>query len=402
MIKNKLRRVRGGILLFLCLAIYGPVSLWAGPNVLDINRLKDLGVSQTTLEDIVKYSLTPRARKHMEADFILQLASYGGNPLTRAYLDMELSSSHSPTAPLSQGKVLEMIQKRVAVSQVIAAIETALSESQRGEDFYGSSPPSAGSEISVSDIPGDFNNTGPILAAAAVGAAPVAGAALNSGSSAALPPVPMSEISPEYTSSADSVPFERSQMESEEVLQPSVQAASAPALASSPALAEAAATPYSMNPFLAEGDAPVLAMEMAGAGLANGAPHPLRDLKTLPVVPAVPPKGEPRAEEAAEEATGSASASSVPYPVREPGPEHTFYMGSFEAVTLDGHRVDVHRNSKSGYLGTRVESTPSGKKVHRSFSGKPESVEEGARGSDAPKKRSALGGTPAELSDFLP
>jgi hypothetical protein len=75
-------------------------------------------------------------------------------------------------------------------------------------------------------------------------------------------------------------------------------------------------------------------------------------------------------------------------------------MGSYETVTPDGHRVNVHRNSQSGYLGTAVESTASGHTVHRYFSGKPSSTQEGARGSDRPKNSN--GGTPVERSDFLP
>jgi hypothetical protein len=84
------------------------------------------------------------------------------------------------------------------------------------------------------------------------------------------------------------------------------------------------------------------------------------------------------------------------YPVREPQPDDSYFMGSYRTETLDGHAVDVHRASKSNVLGTRVESRASGQKVHRYFSGQPERKAE----SNETPKRNAIGGTPNEIIDY--
>jgi hypothetical protein len=424
MFLKALNYIKGGIFLLLSLILINPASLSAGPNVLDLNALQTLGVTEDTLELIVRSSLSPRARAPMDADFLYALASYGGEPLTRSYLELDMSYSHEPRAPISQADITSMMRNRVAVDQMIAAIDAALYGTDENEDDLYSAPSAGESEIMVSDIPSDYNNVGPVLAAGAVGTAPAVGAALGSsgggtgaagggsvagGAAAAssLPSVPMSEISPQYTTAVNSSPFERTQMESDafEVTNYDPGSPLSSGVAPSPNYGEAARPPApSMDPFLGGENLPIFSTERAGSGFANGAPHPLIDLKTLPAPPARESENSSSQEAqspAPEELVAGATAT--PYPVREPDQSHTFFMGSYETETLDGHRVDVHRNSRSGFLGTSVESTASGKKVHRAFSGKTESAVDGARGSDASKKkRSPLGGTPAELSDFLP
>jgi hypothetical protein len=84
------------------------------------------------------------------------------------------------------------------------------------------------------------------------------------------------------------------------------------------------------------------------------------------------------------------------YPVREPQEDDEYFMGSHRYETLDHHTADVHRASKSGTLGVRVESRAGGQKVHRYFSGRPE------RKAKAPAepRRGALGGGPNDFDDF--
>jgi hypothetical protein len=72
----------------------------------------------------------------------------------------------------------------------------------------------------------------------------------------------------------------------------------------------------------------------------------------------------------------------TPYSVREPG-ENEFWMGVREETKPDGHRVEVNTNGQKMFLGDEVLSRPSGRKVHRYYSGSTERLApEAAKGQE--------------------
>jgi hypothetical protein len=396
------------LLLLFLLVLLNERNVFASPNVLDINALERMGVNQSTIEDIVISSLEPRARPPMDSDFINLLASYGGDPLTRAYLDMDKETSNLPVAPISQNAVKRMIERKVTRDVVIASINEALRTSNNSENQKPIAPAAGDRGIIETDIPGDYNNTGPVVGAVALGTAPLVagtamgssgGGALNAGTAAGMPnstygSVPNSDTIIENRTTIESIPSDKAPQN------PAVGYNDSTIPSTDEAFSQNAYDGY-MKASLVDTQMESLAIEHAGAGLASESFSSSNGQVTLPKGNAYNNEEAKNNKQALEEVEKKATFT-TPYPVREPAPEQTFYMGSYEKETLDAHKVDVHRNSQSGYLGTSVESTPRGHKVHRFFSGKTDSTVEGQRGSDAPKQRSSLGGTPTTLQDFLP
>ncbi|MDR2349642.1 MAG: hypothetical protein LBF41_03300 [Deltaproteobacteria bacterium] len=343
-------------------------------------------MTDDTIRDIVVASLEPRARPAMDADFINLLADYGGDPLTRAYLDMDVKTSHLPAAPMSEGAIRRFAARRAAVSEMVDAINEALAASEAGEDRNGTAPSAGESGITETDIPGDYNNTGPVVAAAGMSAAPLAAGAANGGAAGSVAAVPAtgSDGAAAFGEAGD---FPAAREAAFDGASPGVSPGASPGGKRS----MRAASDFAVN------DDGTLAMESAGSSLSFENPRGSADLKRSSRIP----------EKSGESGNGRddsevAGKKATPYPVREPSEDHTFYMGSYETTAPDGHGAIVHRNSRSGYLGSSVESTSSGHKVQRYFSGKTESAVPGRRGSDAPKRGNSLGGTPVKAEDFLP
>ncbi|MDR1166340.1 MAG: hypothetical protein LBO66_10850 [Deltaproteobacteria bacterium] len=345
--------------------LWGSALADARPNVLDIAELRDLGLSPTTIEELIVVSLKPRARPPLDADFIVAMAQYGGNDLTGAYLRLDDLTGHLEASPLGRDEIMKLIRAKVARDEIIRMINDA---AQRVEEDGPAgravaSPPAAGSPDSASS-----SSAAPLALAAGGGLA--AGAYLGS-SGASKTGIQESELAP----AADSVPS------LPETSVPSLEVPSAPAGASlSPATAgeEMGTLPSSgAATEFASSDGGTLALERAGERFASGAPTPRQSLLTPPAAPSGEREAFRRTPQELSRGEQADPARPLPreggaYPVRTPSADSSFFMGSYETVTPDGRRVDVHRNAASGVLGTSVESSPSGHKVHRAFSGRVE------------------------------
>ncbi|MDR2352311.1 MAG: hypothetical protein LBF22_03965 [Deltaproteobacteria bacterium] len=405
----------------LILILFSATISWAGPNVLDIQELKGLGLKDATIEDIVTVSLKPRARKPLDADFIKELASYGGDPLTSAYLNLDSLSSSDPECPIGRDKILKLIAARVKSDEIIEIIHEALRDYKEPKDVA----PSAGSGESSTYLP-----------AMAMAGAGIAGTqALNSSktNSAALENTsPQVEWSPDDFSSVESQNIPQARiLETEQLNSISDNLANPENLDSldkpslnieestqieaeklDPILEKASqiepekleTTPDEINQnsplqsaMLSDGQLP-LSMEDAGSHLATDVPvldpketqaQNQEDLRNTPQTLYRGQKADP---------ARPMPRGGTLYPVREPQEDDAYFMGSYRYETLDSHAVDVHRASKSGVLGTRVESRANGQKVHRYFSGRPErKVQE----TETSSRRSSLGGTPNEIVDYF-
>jgi hypothetical protein len=166
---------------------FAAIPASAGPNAPDLNDLADLGISRGTVSDLVAESLAPRARPPMEADFVLLLARYGGDPLMRAYLDLDMESRHSPEAPLGEQAVKSMIARRDPAAEIINRIGNARRDyrSRGGRGSGGgraSRAPSAGDRPQSGARGADSSGgRAESAAAAAAGFAAGAGAGAASG-----------------------------------------------------------------------------------------------------------------------------------------------------------------------------------------------------------------------------
>ncbi|MDR2612743.1 MAG: hypothetical protein LBG06_07950 [Deltaproteobacteria bacterium] len=394
-------------------------ALLAGPNVLDLNQLNALGISQETVRDIVTESLSQRGRPPMDADLILSLSRYGGEPLMRAYLDLDRESRLAPEPPLSREAVMAMMARLEGRDEIIRRIDTIRSHTKEagrpekrarskgpagGGKAERPSAPSAG-DVSVEegDLPGDFNNKG---AAPAAGASPSAGAAPGAGtapgaaaaaetpaavpspgagaSAAAYPPaadpagtpavgadapgaLPRRAASPAALAAAGSVPG------SGPYIQGIIHASGSPVATSPGSASDAAEAAFAYEEFQsgAAADAPegsasraaagamsenegALALGGAGSQLALGTPKPEAG-GPEGGKPAEPARGpEPSvtagASEPAEDGWRAASetrtADAGTYQAWTSSEGATLHMGTFQALTPDGHRVRVHRNAR--------------------------------------------------------
>ncbi|MDR2406028.1 MAG: hypothetical protein LBE27_06625, partial [Deltaproteobacteria bacterium] len=136
------------ICLSLAILIF-PSDLKAGPNVLDIQELKGLGLTDTTIEEIVTVSLRPRARKPLDADFIKLMAAYGGDGLTSAYLELDSLTAAYPNAPIGRDTIQRLIAAKVAKGEIIAMIRKAIDNTKKDDSQMA---PSAGEEDRSSGI----------------------------------------------------------------------------------------------------------------------------------------------------------------------------------------------------------------------------------------------------------
>ncbi|MDR2199141.1 MAG: hypothetical protein LBR53_06785 [Deltaproteobacteria bacterium] len=348
----------------------------AGPNVLDISELKSLGLSDSTIENIVAVSLSPRARPPLDADFIKLLATHGGDGLTKDYLDLDALSSGDGKAPLSPDSVRKLISARVAADEIRVMIRDALEE-YRADDGKENAP-SAGAT--------DAAGSGPYAAAGVVAAGAAAGSGLSAGGAGA----DSGAHSPELGDAGGAAPSGAWNPEDEDF----------------------SAAADGGDGFLTAEDL-LRESEAAGAmgesehlvpltiGNAGGSMAEAEAESRIPERAAAPdPRKTPQTLRRGQKADPSRPmpADGRMYPVREPEEDDEYFMGSYRYETLDGHQVDVHRASKSGVLGTRVESRAGGQKVHRYFSGRPEKK---AVRTVPGTKRSASGGTPNEMIDYF-
>ncbi|MDR2443536.1 MAG: hypothetical protein LBE31_08465 [Deltaproteobacteria bacterium] len=147
----------------------------------------------------------------------------------------------------------------------------------------------------------------------------------------------------------------------------------APKAPEAPATPPAAATP---NPTVGQGD------EWLRDDYAQSAALYAPQSPQAPQAPAQPSKADLRHIPQVL-APGQSADPSRPLPVA-PGPywtrtrqtEDGFFMGVTDEIKVDGHRYEVHTNSKGGVMGQEVLSRASGHKVVRHYNGRTESKPE--------------------------
>ncbi|MDR1040092.1 MAG: hypothetical protein LBR80_07995 [Deltaproteobacteria bacterium] len=397
-------------------------ALMASQDVLDATELFRLGVSADTASVLMAESLMPRARPAISPGFARGLARHGGDPLLRAYLDLDSETRYDADPSLSRAEVERMMERGDSPEEIIERIDGArLGRRSGGSAAALAAPPAvqvaarAGSNthapaagdhdaedgILEEDLPGDFNNIGPPLAAGA--AAGAAGAAAFSGSGPGVANGAGAAASVAGASGAN-VPSSNvpgSNVPSSSFPTNNVPASNVPASALSPpastpgSAAEAAEASFAYEEFqsgaaafapesaanmpepaASKGAAESVASAEGALGLGNAGSSfadsvPPRPEASPGAVPAEPAAAVPSAEAAADEAPeamGSLETHGTPFPVREPEEDDGFFMGTFQKVAPDGHRVLVHRNVRAGGQGTAIESTPDGRKLRRSFS----------------------------------
>ncbi|MDR3204786.1 MAG: hypothetical protein LBV23_08590 [Deltaproteobacteria bacterium] len=98
-------------------------------TVLDFNELSRRGLSEKSREIIVAQALTVRARPPLEVSFILELASYGGDELARAYLEMDARTNQMSQSPLAPETIKSFMNAKMASSDLISMMEKTVTPS---------------------------------------------------------------------------------------------------------------------------------------------------------------------------------------------------------------------------------------------------------------------------------
>ncbi|MDR2354359.1 MAG: hypothetical protein LBF22_14610 [Deltaproteobacteria bacterium] len=380
------------------------------PYVLDLQELQALGLQDTTIQEIVTASLSPRGRPPIEGSFLKEMAQYGGDSLTRAYVELDKTTAALRDPVFSEKTVSQMIQNKVPSEAIVSEINETLARYKTGQRPQRRTLENANQENGnqENDNQAHFGK-GEIIFASGIGLAGAGGIIAASQSengfngpgnlSSQNITSPVSETSTlnETLNETPTQTYTQLGIQEEDLLDSSVPLTSE----DYPGENFMGGPKNHASGIVPESEVP-LELGRAGSLLASGVPPQHQPLESLPKV-TTPSREElrktPQTLHRGEQAD-PARPLALPernYPVREPGPEHAFFMGSFEQTTLDDHEVVIHRNSRSGYVGNRVEETPSGHKVYRYFSGKPEVTQEEI---DAKEKRNSLGGTPRDRADL--
>ncbi|MDR1110608.1 MAG: hypothetical protein LBP92_07935 [Deltaproteobacteria bacterium] len=245
-----------------------------GSEPLDLAELGRRGLGERSREIIVAQALSHRARPPLEIGFVLEMASYGGDDLAQAYLEMDAATSQEAASPLPPESMRNLMAAGLAPADL--------------RSFADSSNP-----------------------------------ALNGQDEEQAP--------------APAVPVVTSLREGPNAERP-LERPSAPE------------APGSVAPRAA--DRPTVV----------AAARPL-DLRSVPQTLAPGQKADPARP--LPEAPG-------PFWTRAPRGDGQAFMGVTEQVKADGHRFEVNTNARGGRLGQEVLGRPSGHKVNRSYSVRPE------------------------------